>query len=234
MGKILMIYESKGKYTIPIHELLRAIIFGDNVHYSPLNSEIINVFEVRYFNSNEHFILLVLLSLLDDYSKNNRNNGFISISEVYQYMQGVGFLPIQIDTILNFAYSKKMFESSQKGDLLEIKNTELQIRATNLGIYHLRFLINTFTYVDSMIVDTPIFHDEIRVQIHNDAKIDDRLKRAELFRIYLDGEWQKANLKSSHFDWLTFSHELKQDIERIDVRLKSSTSAEKVSESPEE
>jgi hypothetical protein len=226
MGKILMIYNTKGKYTIPIHELLRAIIFGDNIHYAPFNSEIINVFEIRHNNSNEHFILLILLSLLDDYSKNSRNNGFISINEVYKYMQGVGYLPVQIDTILNFAFSKKLFESSQKGDLLEIKNTELQIRATNLGIYHLRFLINLFTYVDAMIVDTPIFDDNIRIQIHNYAKINERLTRAELFRTYLDNQWTNAGLKSSNFDWMTFSHELKHDIETIEGRLKTPTISE--------
>ena len=99
--------------------------------------------------------------MLDDYSKNNRNHGFININEIYSYLQGLGFNPTQIDSVLNYAYSKKMFETSQKGDVLEKENSSLQIRVTNIAIYHLRFLIDSFTYVDAVIVDTPIFEEDL-------------------------------------------------------------------------
>src|SRR5690606_37024480 len=134
MEKIYNICISQGKYTVPIHELLRSVIFSDNIHYSSSTSEIVNLLDVRYHNPNEHFILSVLVALLDDYSKNSRNDGFVTIKEVYSYMQGVGFDPRQIDSVLNFAYSKKLFETSHKGDKLLTQNNELNIRATNLAI----------------------------------------------------------------------------------------------------
>jgi len=220
MEKILRIYEQQGNYIVPIHELLRSVIFSDNIHYSPTNSEIINVFEVRHHNPNEHFILLVLIALLDDYSKNNRNHGFISIKETYSYFQGAGFTPTQIDSILNYAYAKKMFETSQKGDLLESQNFDLQIRATNFAIYHLRFLLNSFTYIDAIIVDTPIFDDSFRGRILNVMNIEERLDRAVIFRDYLDKQWIASKLNSNHFNWEMYSNELYADIERIKKRFK--------------
>lgn len=213
--KILDIYNDQGYYRVPTHELLRAVIYGENVHYSPSNSEIINVFDVRHHNPNEHFIVLILLALLDDYSKNNRNHGFILISDVYNYLQALGYTTSQIDSVLNFTYSRLMFETSQKGDLLDTDNSELLIRATNVGMYHLRFLINSFTYIDAMIVDTPIFNEEKKAEILNVYTIQERLKRAEIFKNYLDEQWTSSKIDSNVFDWRIYSGQLNEDIERI-------------------
>jgi hypothetical protein len=219
MEKIIRIYDEQGGYIIPLHEMLRSVIYSDNIHYSSTNSEIINMFEVRYYNVNEHFILPVLIALLDDFSKNSRNHGFISIKETYKYMQGVGFIATQIDIVLNFAYSKKLFETSQKGDRLDSQNSELQIRATNLAIYHLRFLLNSFTYYDAIIVDTPIFDASYKGQILNVMNIEERISRAEIFNAYLDEMWKQSNLRSNHFDWEMYSNLLKKDVLNIRERI---------------
>ena len=101
-------------YTVPVHELLRSVIFGDNIHYNPNSSEIVNLFEVRSYDTKEHFIIPLILGLLNDYTANNRNQGFISVTDLYSYMQSHGFIPTQIDGALNFMYSKGLFETSQK------------------------------------------------------------------------------------------------------------------------
>lgn len=219
MEKILDIYNDSGKYLIPLHELLRSVIFSDNIHFSPTNTEIINVFDVRHYNSNEHFILLLLIGILDDYSKNSRNNGFVSIPETYSYLQGIGFTPPQIDSVLDFAYAKKMFEISQKGDKLDTEIQELQIRATNLAIYHLHFLIKSFTYIDAIIVDTPIIDSTYRGNISNTMNIKNRIDRAIIFKEYLDKQWEKSNITSNYFNWQQFSGELFYDIEKIARRI---------------
>ena len=215
MEKILEIYNDSGKYLVPLHELLRSVIFSDNIHYSPTNTEIINVFDVRHYNPNEHFILLLLIALLDDYSRNSRNSGFVSITETYSYLQGLGFTPAQIDSVLNFAYAKKMFEISQKGDKLDTDIQELQIRATNLAIYHLHYLIKSFTYVDAMIVDTPIINNEFKSKITNTMNIKNRIDRAIIFKEYLDQQWKEAKISSNYFDWQVFSTELQDDLSKI-------------------
>ncbi len=219
MEKILSIYQDQGHYTVPIHELLRSVIFGDNIYYSPTNSEIINLFDVRHHNPNEHFILLILIALLDDYSKNSRNQGFVLIKEVYSYLQGIGFTVTQIDSVLNFAYSKKIFETSQKGDILDAENSELQIRATNLAIFHLRFFTDSFTYIDSIIIDTPIFDDKFRAKILDTMKIKERLERATIFKEYLDSKWNEIQLKPNYFDWVLISSALQKNIDVITSKI---------------
>jgi GTPase SAR1 family protein len=219
MEKIITIFDEEGRYNIPLHELLRSVIYGDNIHYSPSSSDIVNVFDIRHPKPNDHFILLIFISLLDDYSKNSRNHGFVSVEDVYTYMQGLGFNSDQIDSAMNFAYLHKLFETSQKGDQLDAQNAQLLVRATNSGIYHLRFLIQSFTYIDSIIVDTPILEDSYKDQINDEMSIEKRLVRATAFKKYLDDQWQKSKLESVYFSWIDYSSELQCDIERISARI---------------
>lgn len=217
--KILKIYEAQGFYNVPVHELLRAVIFGDNIYYSPDNSDIVNLFDVRSADPKEHFITPILLGLLQDFSQNNRNQGFVSLEDVYVFLQRIGYTPDQVDSCLNFMYSKGLFETSEKGNSMETDNNVLKIRITNLGAYHLTFLVNSFTYVDGILVDVPIFDEEFRGKISNVHRIDDRIDRAQHFRKYLDSEWSKLNIKGTHFNWNQRSYELSIDIDKIQEKI---------------
>lgn len=217
--KILKIYEAQGFYNVPVHELLRAVIFGDNIYYSPDNSDIVNLLDVRSSDVKEHFIIPFLLGLLLDFSRNNRNQGFVPLEDVYTFLQRLGYTPDQIDSNLNFMYSKGLFETSEKGNTIETENSVLRIRITNLGAYHLTFLINSFTYIDAILVDVPIFDEEFRGKISNVERIDDRIERAQQFRRYLDSEWSKLEIKGTHFNWNQRSYELNIDIEKIQEKI---------------
>ncbi|MCG2609984.1 hypothetical protein LZZ90_00515 [Flavobacterium sp. SM15] len=219
--KILNIIETTGNYTIPVHEVLRSVIFGDNIYYSPSNLEITNIFDVRTNDSKDHFTISFILGILNDCSVNNRNEGFIEITEIYSQMQKIGYIPSTIDLALNFMYSKGLFETSEKGNVLNIEKNNLKIRATGTGIYHLNYLINSFTYVDAIIVDTPIFDIESRGKITNSHDINKRLERTKLFTDYLDGVWKENNFQNSHFLWTQKSKELREDIDKIIGRVKT-------------
>lgn len=218
--KIIGFIEETGKYTIPVHEILRSVIYGDNEHYNPINSEITNLFDVRTNAPKDHFTIPLILGLLQDYSVNNRNEGFVSIKEIYSYMQKLGYLPITIDIALNFMYSKELFETSEKGNYLNTDKNELMLRATGTGIYHLTHLANSFTYIDAIIIDVPIFEKETREKISNTFVIKERLARATVFATYLDNIWDNENFKNTHFIWKQKSSELRADIERISERTK--------------
>lgn len=213
--KIVRITEDQGYYTVPVHELLRSVIFGDNIYFSPNSSEIVNLFEVRTYDAKEHFIIPLILGILSDYTKNNRNEGFISVDELYSHIQSQGFIPSQIDGAMNFMYSKGLFETSQKGNILNVNNHSLMVRATSCGIYHLLYLINSFTYIDAILVDVPIFDDQIKVQIINTFDIAHRIERATIFKSYLDSVWEKSKFKDLHFVWPQRSKELEIDISHV-------------------
>ena len=59
-------------------------------------------------------------------------------------------------------------------------------RITSTGTYYVRRLIKQFTYVDAMLVHTPILDKDQRYKIVNVYKITDRLTGAVLFCDYLD------------------------------------------------
>jgi GTPase SAR1 family protein len=218
--KILKIYEASGDYLIPLHELLRSVIFGDNIYFRSDNTDIVNLFDVRTYDPKEHFIVPLLLGLLHDNTQNNRNQGFVSINDLYSYLQSQGFNVDQIDATLNFMYSKGLFETSQKGNKLETDSGILMIRATTLGIYHICYMTNCFTYVDAIIIDTPIFDRSYDSKILDNPEIKDRLDRAQYFKEYLDSEWVKAGFSVNYYNWEKQSIELLTDINRIRSRFK--------------
>lgn len=218
-GKILYIIETKGNYTVPVHEVLRSVIFGDNIYYNPFNSEIINLFDVRNNEAKDHFSISLILGLLHDYSVNNRNQGFVEINELYTFMQKQGYIPSSIDITLNFMYSKGLFETSEKGNVLNSNKGALMIRATGTGIYHLNHLLKSFTYIDAIIVDVPIFEEETRGNIINSLDINTRVERATLFADYLDNIWNRSAFKNTHFVWTQKSNELRNDIYKIKRKL---------------
>jgi hypothetical protein len=61
--KIIGIYERTRRYTIPLHELLRAVIFGNAEHYDPEQSPIVNLFDITYLDPKEHFLLPLTIGL---------------------------------------------------------------------------------------------------------------------------------------------------------------------------
>jgi hypothetical protein len=216
--KIIKIIEDHDFYMVPVHEVLRGVIFGDNVHYSPYNSEIINLLDVRTNDAKDHFTISIILGVLNDYSINNRNQGFIQINDLYTYLQKLGYIPSTIDLALNFMYSKGLFETSEKGNNLNVEKDSIMIRATSSGVYHICHLLNSFTYIDAILVDVPIFDPKTKETLHNTFDINERLNRALIFADYLDSVWTKNSL-SSYFTWSQRSAELREDIQKIKVRL---------------
>jgi len=57
--KILRIWRDESRYVIPLHEFLRALIYGDSVYYDPASSPVPNVFDIPSVGGREHFTILV-------------------------------------------------------------------------------------------------------------------------------------------------------------------------------
>ncbi len=75
--KIVDIYEESGSYFIPLHEFLRAVIFGDNLYYDPDRSPIANLFGASYMDEKEHFLLPLVIGLLTSSSSYSSDDGFV-------------------------------------------------------------------------------------------------------------------------------------------------------------
>jgi hypothetical protein len=212
-------HDRKNGYTIPLHEFLRALIFGDSQHFHPERSPVANVYDIPYAESKEHFLIPHLLSLLQNESGRSGENGFVPTAVVYDRMHTAGYIETPIDRALSRCLLRKLAESSTRRISRPGTSTPPALRITLLGAYHIERLIRMFAYVDAMIVDTPIFDPQVRAEIRDVSSISERLDRAAIFKAYLDAEWLKHGKSSGSFDWSNVSEQLQNDISKVRLRV---------------
>jgi predicted type IV restriction endonuclease len=214
-AKILDIYKNTGQYFVAPHEFLRAVLYGEHEYYYPDASEILNLFDISTPDGKEHFLAPILLEQLIRWSQKSTTDGFVPLSEIYQYAQSIGFTPIQVDWILQRLLHRNLIELPEKAPAVEEPASNLHFRITTVGVYYVKKLIKQFTYVDGMIVDTPILDKDFRDKIVDAETIDERLERAPIFLRYLDNEWQTLPTTKLSFSWPSIRSGVNRDIEYI-------------------
>lgn len=213
--KIVERYDQSGTYYVPLHEFLRAVIYGDTIHYDPRQSYIANVFDVGTLDPKEHFLVPILIGFLDVEGRKAGAEGFVGIARIYDRLQGVGFTAGQIDLGITRSVKKRLIETGGR-KVPEIKEPMPEtLRASSVGVYHVRCLTRLFSYVDAMIVDTPILDPAVRGQVTEVQSLDQRLERAEIFRGYLNEQWALFSRLDGEYDWIDASRELHNDIDRV-------------------
>jgi len=91
----------RGGYFIPLHEFHRAIIYGDNVHYDPSRSPIANILDITTLDPKEHFLQPIIIAyLLGTLRSKGLTRDLFPVEKVYEYCQGLGFIPEQIDVAI--------------------------------------------------------------------------------------------------------------------------------------
>lgn len=219
--KIVRAYSDRGSYYIPIHEFLRAVIYGDAADYDPEQSPIANLFDVSSADPKEHFLLPLIIGLLNSSSGPDVEEGFVETAAVYERLQSLGFTPEQIDDAIIRGHKKKLLETGARRIPQPGREMPQVLRVTTVGLYHISRLCRLFVYVDATVVDTPILASDFRASIRNGRHIHERLDRGSIFRRYLDEQW--ASMKSSGaaflFDWENVSKDLEANIEFIRTRI---------------
>lgn len=218
-AKIIEIYERGENYRIPLHEFLRAIIYGDGVHYDPQSSPIVNLFDISWEDKREHFLLPAILVTLRDANPSVHEHGFLENAFLYDRLQECGYIPAQIDFALRRAHDGKVIEYSGRETGGGVDLTRLSFRITSLGSYHISRLVCCFQYIDAIVVDTPILDQNVRSRINDEKYIKRRLRRADIFREYLDLAFESCNISPSLLDWDTISKQILMDTEEIGDRL---------------
>ncbi len=207
------------RYDVPLHEFLRAVIFGDAEYYDPERSPIANLFDVSQADPKEHFLMPLLICSLTSSRGRGSEEGFVPTSAVYERLQGLGFTPEQVDAAVIRGHRKKLLETAARRIPYPDQEMPPALRATNIGLYHVSRLCRLFTYVDAMIVDTPIFDSEVQELIGDVRVVESRLRNVEAFRQYLDNTWPAIEGAYSVFQWNSVSADLKADVERVRDRI---------------
>ncbi len=217
--KIADIYSETGRYYIPLHEFLNAVIFGDAEYYDPDRSVVANLFDVSHADPKEHFLLPLVISLLAAYGNSSSAVGFMDVADLYERLQGLGFMPGQIDHAVTRGVRKKLIETAGRRVPEAGQVMPNALRATTVGLYHIDELCRQFNYVDAMIVDTPIFDPGVRGAVGSARSIGERLNRMDRFRRYLDSQWMALAGVETPFDWCDVSDALRTEQENIRMRV---------------
>ncbi|HVX09148.1 hypothetical protein [Humibacter sp.] len=205
--RILDVAAEGRTYVIPTHEFLRSVIFGDYEFYDPAASEICNLFDITADDGGEHFLMPMLLAYVQRSGEAAGAEGFVSSSSLYELGQSLGFTQEQVGSHIQRAIKKRLLDSADEG------GAGGPYRITSAGSYSYRRLIRDFTYVDAMVVDTPIVDVAVRAQIRDVRGILERLDRADLFIKYLDDQWKTfGDTEALPFDWAEARNALVADV----------------------
>lgn len=206
-------------YLVPLHQFLRALIFGDHEHYDPERSPIANLFDISRIDSKEHFLLPFLLSFLGSSSNSGLEGGFVPIEMVYDRLQGLGYVPDQIDSAIVSASRKNLLQTSGRTIPDAKKAMPRALRWTTIGAYHVTRLCRRFEYIDAMIVDTPILDPVVQKMIRDESDIRARIARGKIFLDYLDRQWAELGNNALGWDWSSVSKDVKHKIQGIESRI---------------
>jgi hypothetical protein len=124
-------------------------------------------------------------------------------------MSAFGFSEDQIRPWLRRLASKRLIETPHAHYReIEVPDHEepdqFYYRATSIGIYHVRYWMGSFSFMDATSTDTPIFDPAARAEVFNLAPsfdIANRYKKAHCFKVYLDAQWHLANIAPTYFDY---------------------------------
>ncbi|WP_162907210.1 AAA family ATPase [Allorhizocola rhizosphaerae] len=212
--RMVEIAERGGVYRVPIHEFMRAIIYGDYNYYVPSESKICNVFDIDTDDGREHFLLLMVLSCVEAEGVAGDSLGYVESSVIRSFGQSAGFSQEQIAPKIAIALSRGLL-SAPEGDTFNGP-----FRITTIGSYMYKSMVQRFSYLDAMVLDTPITDIKYRRLIRDVQSINERLERARIAKNYFDEQWDRLPSGSSDlpFDWTIASAALAADIDKAERR----------------
>lgn len=191
-GRAYSIYNSSGKYTLPRHEALRAILLGNQPVYNEDFSAIGNPLDSRLNRTNLQLIRLFVLSGLVQYSTDSKFQ-YLEGIEIQKNLRTIGIGDESILTVLN-DLCKFRFILTAEHDEPKFNSNYYPSR---LGGYIVRDLISNFMFLENMMMDTFIADTQIWGQLsslskqiintNNDkiARLDLRIERITIFYNYM-------------------------------------------------
>ncbi len=162
-----------------------------------------------------------MLRLLSRVGRSGRDEGYVPIEEILRSAQAFGFQPAQLDYAVQRMLGGSLADPYPRQSPAREGPSEpvTHLRLTTIGAYAVDRLVPTFSYLDAMIVDTPIVLMPYREQIGDVRTIGERLARTELFVNYLDEAWSLLEGSEFPFLWPGVSAQVKEQLNQIRARV---------------
>jgi hypothetical protein len=202
--------EQRSGYDIPLHEFTKHALLGDYAYYNPQSSLVAcNIFDVSAPDPREHFVASLIVAFCSTGAVTKDNDGFVAGTRILEEMSTLGFSEDQIRFALRRLAEKRLIETPhahyREVDVADsVAAEQFHYRVTSIGVYHVRFWMTSFAFIDATSTDTPIFDSVARGNVFALAasfEIDDRYRKSIAFRAYLEQQWQLANINTPYFDF---------------------------------
>ncbi|MBL9075246.1 hypothetical protein [Tabrizicola sp.] len=208
--KIIEIERKTGRYQVPLHEFTKHALLGEYSYYNPQSSlYACNVFDVSESDHREHFLKPAILAFLYSNSGLANRDGYVMGEDIINEMRKLSFEEDQTRHGLRKLSRNRLVEAPH-AHFREIQVNEgvlpevFHYRATSIGMYHVRKWIGTFSFLDAVSIDTPVFDEAVRaklVEVAGSFAIHHRMEKARLLRSYLEEQWLASGIATSYFDF---------------------------------
>lgn len=186
VDKILRIVAESGSYSLPFHEFAKSAILGSRRFYRSSVSHFLNVFKRSDAPAASHVASLRILGRLmaAERAPSSHGEGYVELPQILkEYRQSFGYADDAV-----FWLGELL-----RRDLVESEPPRIQaveradaFRITAAGAYYIKYLCNSFAYLDLVFIDTPLLDQAAAKRIAGMAKVGDMAIRFDRVRMFLD------------------------------------------------
>ncbi len=194
-GRAVQMFQRLGKYRLPEHEAMRAIMIGSRAVYSEEYSPIANPFDARLDMSSAQMLRVFLLHGLTNHAA-KRNFDAISGETIKKVCLEIGFAPdITLKVLEDLCRSRYLFTASHGPATFEAS-----FIPSRLGGFVIRNLVSNFVFLENTSMDTFIEDEVVWQDLKNmteevfrlrktTEKIQLRVKRVRHFFQHLESRY---------------------------------------------
>ncbi|WP_282060594.1 hypothetical protein [Roseobacter litoralis] len=210
-GRAVDIFQRTGKYRLPAHEAMRAIMLGSQPVYSEEFSPVANPFDAKLDLSKTQMLRLFVLSAIVR-KCSSRKVSSISGEEIRSALLEMGYSPdITLKILQGMCAARYIFTTAHGKP-----SFEANYLPSRLGGHALRVLMTEFVFLENVIMDTFIDDDDtwsdlkaITSEIYSERaptkRIIKRIERVERFYEYLtqlySGLREEASRRGLSAEW---------------------------------
>jgi len=159
-GRALAVYQSTGKYVLPEHEALRAIMLGNHSVYDEQFSVIGNPFDARISRTEAQLLRLYVLSAIVSLSS-DRTFQHLDGEEIVKKLRELGFSDDITERILKDLCKFRFLHTLTQTE----PRLDSQFVPSRLGGYIIRDLIGNFMFIENVMMDTFISDEAVWQEI---------------------------------------------------------------------
>jgi hypothetical protein len=178
-GKAYNTHKSGGKYTLPKHEALRAILLGNQSVYNEAFSPIGNPYDSHLERTNLQLTRLFVLSALVQYSS-DASFQYLDGIEINKFLRSVGIGDEVALKVLNDLCRFRFCYTGGHGPA-DFKSSYYPSR---LGGYIIRDLIANFMFVENLMMDTFVADEKVWEQLNTLGRQISNSYNSRTMRVY--------------------------------------------------